>query len=639
MRDRSLPLIYLLVLVMLHACGGGEAARRKRWQQRKAQELMPATLQPPTTYESEARTARVRVYAGHQYRAQNLHWAERVHARLDAANQFLVPAFGIRLEVVEMKEWQQQTTGDDLDAMLDELIAMDPGTDVDWVIGMASAVSATTTTFHRLGMAMPLSRHMVLRGYSDVDDREAIGRTLDQLGAAAREHLLAARKQHLLTAVLLHEWAHTLAAMHLTTPGTMMSAMYSKDVTGFAAESEGLIRAVLAARPAASASANHTAAQAANRPAIAEMQALRRYLAAHPSARWDAAERAALERLLASIELPADTAPGADGSPDARSHGARGIPAEAEAQLARVRALAEQGNTDQAAAALGELLTAYPAHTEFRRAACALWLAKEGASETATGHCLRVGALDPADPAGELLLARFHVRAGNVARAGEILDRVRARIPTLEHDQERAWRTLVAMYQSMNAVTWTEQAVAVAPAAVDTGEAVAWAAQIRRRYGLPPGAARHRIAPADEDAYVQAVRVVLDLVYAGKHAEARTAALAALRRFPGAPGVHGALCDLALRQGRYAEARGQCRRAVAAYDDASWPHYLLGIVELRYRRTAAGIRALERAIALDPELRQAYHALDKALARKQDAAAQERLRKTYRVRFGVPMPR
>ena len=640
MRNRSLRLISLLAFAMLHtsACGSSPGARQTRWQQRKAQTLMPARLQPPARYEREVRTARVRVYAGHQYRAQNLRWAERVQARIDAANQFLVPAFGTRLEVVEIKEWQQQTAGDDLNPLLDELVALDPAEDVDWVIGLASAISASTTSFHRLGVARPLSRHMILRGYTDVEDREVIEPMLDRLSAAAREHLLAARRQHLLTTVLLHEWAHTLAVMHLTTPGTMMSRNYARSISGFAPQSEDLIRTMLTARlgppdGSGEGTAQSTAHSTAEGSLAAEVLALRRYLEEHAPDGWVAAERAEIEQLLAAAA--AHEAPGQA----AESRAARGVPAEAEAQLGRVRSLARQGHTDQAVAELDDLLAAYPAHTAFRRAACELWLAKEGASETATGHCLRVSALDPADPAGELILAGFHAGAGDVARAGEVLEQVRARIPTLAQGQEQAWRALVAMYQRMNAVTWAEQAVAVAPAGVDAGEEVAWAQELRRRYGLPPNGKRHRIAPADEGAYVQTVRGVLDLVYAGKYDAAQAAAREALRRYPGAPGVYGALCDLWLRKGRYAEARGQCRRAVVAYDEASWPHYLLGIVELRYRRTAAGIRHLERAIALDPDLRQAYHALGKALARKQDAAARERLDQTYRARFDVPLPR
>jgi predicted Zn-dependent protease len=134
------------------------------------------------------------------------------------------------------------------------------------------------------------------------------------------------------------------------------------------------------------------------------------------------------------------------------------------------------------------------------------------------------------------------------------------------------------------------------------------------------------------------VREALAQVYRGEHAAAERTARQALARHRDAPGLHGALCDLELRRKRSAAARTHCQKALAIYDQASWSHYLMGILELQARKNASGIRHLERAIELDPELRQAYHALHQAYGRAQDRAAQDRVNGAYQQRFGQSLP-
>lgn len=676
-------LVSALVLAQLAACAPSPAVQLRRAQEAQARQLMPARLQPPRVFpvadgadgaaaqasgaeaggasgaapggasgaaaddgggDGGIRRARVRVYASDAHRAQSRRWEQSFRIQLDTANQYLIPAFGIRLDMVEVVPWTRQGTGDDLGAMLAELEARDPGTDVDWVVGLVTALSSTSASFHELGVARALGRHMVLRGHSDLEERALVNEHLDRLNEAERADLLEARKQHRQAVVLLHEWAHTLGGIHETASGTIMSQGYDSQAAGFSPQTLALIRVVLEARMGA-------AGQDAQ---PAQARVLRRHLASSTWSGWHADERAALDQLLAGYEAGAQAQQGQAGSGQPAGAagaeagaGVSGIPDEARPLYDRARALARGGQVAQAQQELGGLLLAYPAHTELRLAACELALAGEGPgrevpaepSEQARAHCLRVAALDPGDVRGELALARHHLQAGQGARAGQVLDGALARLPAMGAAAGPAWQALVGMYQGMNAVTWTERAVAAAPPGVDTGPASRWALEVRRRYGLPPRAKRFRIAPDQEGAYLQQVRTVLNQVYAGKHAEARTAARQGLRTFPDAPGLLGALCDLAVRQGQYGAARGHCQRALAGYDEASWAHYLLGIIELRFRRTAAGIRHLQRAIELDAALRQAYHALDKALARRKDAQAQERLRQVYRERFGQAMPR
>jgi predicted Zn-dependent protease len=74
---------------------------------------------------------------------------------------------------------------------------------------------------------------------------------------------------------------------------------------------------------------------------------------------------------------------------------------------------------------------------------------------------------------------------------------------------------------------------------------------------------------------------------------------------------------------------------VAAYPEESWALYLLGAILLREPgSTPAGVEKLKRAIAVDPELSQAWRTLGKAYARGHDNAAFDQLARDYQAKFG-----
>ena len=627
-------------------------------RQQNISRLTPKRIDPGTPRHKEALyTGKIRVYADQQYRAQNLRWQERVAAELDAVNQYLIPAYGLRLTIVDMLPWQRQQSGDDLETAMAELEALDGAADVDWVLGLISALSSATSSFHQLGVARPMGQHMLLRGYSDIDERKQIRRILDGVEQSRVDRLLDERRWHQRTALMMHEWAHTLGAMHLTGEGHIMSGNYDPQASTFHPSSDGLIREVLPVRMQKPRTAAHQVAQA---------RVLQSYVGGTDFAGWVASERQTLLDFAAGLisDASGDTAT-ADAS---RAAGA--LPEEARAPFANVQALVRQKSYARAQEELGQLITAYPAHIELRLAACRISLAESGPSDQAKARCARVGQLDPYEIGGELLLAQALYEADRIGEAGAILAQARDRIakqgagstlrasPDLDPSNGRSepaasasrasasrasasWQQLMTLYRQMKAVTWSEEAIAKAPAGADPAPFSLWATQMRHRYGLPPARGRRKplVAIDQEGKYLDQVRQILNRVYAKDYAAARQEARAAERAYPRAPGIASALCDLELRQQNFAAARRHCQRALRSYERGSWAHYLLGIIALRERKNAAGIRHLQRAIALDPELRQAYHALGKAYDRRGDSDGRKRLAEAYEGRFGQPLPK
>src|SRR6266852_1735649 len=88
-------------------------------------------------------------------------------------------------------------------------------------------------------MGALFGRHLVLRGMFSLEETRALESVLDQLPREEREALLRERRLHKETAVLLHEWAHTLGAFHEHTTGSLMSPMYEPSQSGF---SPGIVR-------------------------------------------------------------------------------------------------------------------------------------------------------------------------------------------------------------------------------------------------------------------------------------------------------------------------------------------------------------------------------------------------------------
>lgn len=589
----------------------------------KRPKFAPAPMVPRRNHESEVHKAKLRVFGDHEFRAQQVDWQREVRVMIDDANQMLVPEFGVRLEVVDFQEWTRQAPDGDLSKMLSELEDRESGADVDWVIGMVSAHSQASSDVTELGAARPLGKHFIMRGYNDTAEHKLLS---DEISS----EVARLRKQHKQKTVFLHELGHTLGSLHANgIRSAVMNSRYSDKVTEFAAANSAVITEVLSERM--------------QRPAdpLREAKVLRKLIEVDtPWPGWAPAEHADVLERAKSLAAEASGTDGAGGDPKAAETGTEAgkIPPRAGILYRRVGELLRKGETDAAWAELQALMQAYPAQVEFRMTACQLWMRQKPLGEEAQLHCQRVGELDPANIAGELMLAAGYVQASKLPDAHALLTGVLTRIKGLPDKQQELWNGVAAIYRGLSAVTWAEAAIAAAPEGVDTAPLRTWTRTTRRRYGLPKNGKRHGITPEREGEYITQVRAVLQLTYAKQYKKARKLARKGLRQFKNGPGFLGALCDLEYRARNYPGAHGRCSAALRYFGDASWSRYLMGILELRKKRNQSGIKHLRRAIANDPDLKQAYHALYQAYARVRNKKAMSELRANYYDRFGVPLP-
>jgi biopolymer transport protein ExbD len=219
----------------------GEGKSRKQAQHDTLTSFLPAPLATEGTYQGPIKDATLRVYADNAYRAQNLDWRDAFGQSVEYANQVLGPQFGLRL-VVDYREWNHHAPANSLADNLEELIKLDAGDDAFSVVGLTSSLSLVSATFDQLGYATVPGRHMMLRGYADLEERKAFMAAFPDLPAEERERAHVVRRQHKAAAVLLHELAHNLGVGHETIDYTLMNAGYSEKAADFTAEARATMR-------------------------------------------------------------------------------------------------------------------------------------------------------------------------------------------------------------------------------------------------------------------------------------------------------------------------------------------------------------------------------------------------------------
>jgi predicted Zn-dependent protease len=131
----------------------------------------------------------------------------------------------------------------------------------------------------------------------------------------------------------------------------------------------------------------------------------------------------------------------------------------------------------------------------------------------------------------------------------------------------------------------------------------------RRRLGIPSGGTAFVLRREDEQAYADAFNGVGALIVDNKLKDAQKNLDTALKKFPGAPGLLTASCELAWREGRLRQATKRCTDSLAVMDDQPRAHYLLGCVQAELGQPDRAIASLKRAIDLDGRERSYWESL------------------------------
>ena len=193
--------------------------------------LEPTALTVPAGhFAAKVTPVRIRFHVDDEYRSSTPRAQDRLIQMIAATNQVAERAFGIRFEIEGFKRWDRRSSATSLYPVMEELEKHDPGTDVDWVVGLVAPLPLVSTSIHDLGMARTLGRHFVLRGMTSIEEMDGLREAFPVLKRVAPDELTALysrRKQHKEVVVFLHEWLHTLGGIHVGTPARILCPTYS----------------------------------------------------------------------------------------------------------------------------------------------------------------------------------------------------------------------------------------------------------------------------------------------------------------------------------------------------------------------------------------------------------------------------
>lgn len=567
---------------------GGTPKRYNRHEAARAYavELWPAPLELPSAPHHRARVLKARVYVDQAYR-QGPVWRKRATHLIAEANGYLGPAFGVQL-AAELVLWDRAAEGNTLGALLDELAAKDRGDDVAWVIGLVAAPPRFTRSHHELGIARLLGKHMIVRDMNDAEEAHAIDKALGTLEERDRIALYGVRKEHKQLVVFVHEWAHTLGAIHERADGRIMNPTYDVKASAFSESTARLIELGLALR-----SIRGDDAQAENEREVvrAKMRALLGEDAELAESDWWAEDR---ERLMVGLDGGTVAADSADAS--ARS---AKLPKAAEWAYRRAAEAMARDAWDEAWTELEPIAEAYGQVAEVQRLACGL--AGQGVKALgAQAGCVRLLAIYAADPTTD----------------------------------SSAWIELAGLLLAQHQLSLADRALVRAGDDAAAKELAQRALSLRRRAGLPPDGARVGIPIEAEAEYLARWSALYGQGAGGELAQILVGVDAALERYPKAPGLWALRCGALAVTGKTKKAREACALALAGWEDAVLAHFFSAQLG---GKDGEVIRHWERVVELDPEQESAWRALDeryRQAGRPDDRAA---LRKRFEERFGRPM--
>lgn len=231
-----MKMVRLLACACLAACISpvmtfGEGKSAKQAQHDTMASFGPARLATDEKWNGEVTTKTIRVWADNEYRTQNRNWQKTFEEPLELANVVITPLLGLRL-VAEFAVWERHVPSATLEEHIAALIEHDPGNDVFGVVGLTSSLPLVSSTFEQLGVASMDGRHIVLRGYADLEERKMYANAFPDLRADERELALVHLRHHKSAVILLHELGHNFGVDH-EAEATIMSASYSNHATSF----------------------------------------------------------------------------------------------------------------------------------------------------------------------------------------------------------------------------------------------------------------------------------------------------------------------------------------------------------------------------------------------------------------------
>jgi predicted Zn-dependent protease len=596
--------------------------------------LYPAPLLVEGKMSEAARILSVRIYAEPQFRKQNEGWQLRYFKLVEQAGHYLHGALGIDLEIVQMKDWPGEASFASLDGALLALEAIDRAEDVDLVIGLVASNQVAVTSFHQMGTARILGRYMVLRGLDESEEMQAMSRAVGKAAGEDRDRVFEARLRHKQVSMLLHELGHLLGGLHVSDPESLMFAEYNDRMRGYGDANEKLMDLVVAARDPKKKTPD-TEKQL--------LEAVAAHLKGSEYAGWGGYDRERMIAILLGDEKTRAKATDRDLSRDeeaARGGGEdkdtpRVGPKTENEKLKDASDLAHAGNFESAWIILKPISESHLNDAELQAFACQLGAIQEPKEEASLDRCRHALSISNKEIAPALYTAYLLTQKNESKEALATMREAEKRLAAQKDPKTDLWPFLAELYQSVNAITFAEEAAEKSADKERTKNVRAWAEQARRIFGLARDKATELGVPPEREADYIARRMALEKLLAdAKASDAEKLSTELRSEFPKMPAGEDELCEWTVRRRAFPKARAICDRAIHLNPASAKPHVMLAMIAFSTGSPAAAIPHLERAIELDPDARDVWSMLHGVYRATHKADRAKDLARRYQDRFG-----
>jgi predicted Zn-dependent protease len=384
----------ILVLLCLGACAHQKSPEELRRDAQRAQLQLsaPAELDDGDREWRSFKTLRTRFYYDPAFAQLEGDVQEHVTDRVHRVNEALKTALHTQLDVESVRALPTAPPGQvDLDATLIKLSEQDPGADVDLVIALVGALPIATFSFHDLGRAKVLGKHIAVRSMSNHAELRALD-TFDALEPEERSRMYQQRKRHKEATVMLHEIGHSLGALHTTDANDIMHASYEHTMQTFSPHNVDLMQLALDER----------LRSAEDQDLQVLATAMKNRVLAAPAELFLERERSEHLAMLEAVIAPA-AAPKTARASTPRSAASRDVSAlsdEDKKRIADVDAKHASGDSHGAYKGLSELADKYP-HSHFlQHEACDAGMKLRKSFKEIRAYCDRVAAAVAAPAAG-----------------------------------------------------------------------------------------------------------------------------------------------------------------------------------------------------------------------------------------------
>lgn len=570
------------------------------WYQRGRQQDYLKSVSPTETFEApkaapevpEVRDVGIRVYADAAFRRQ-LNWKGKFELRLDRVNNVL-SQFGIRLKVVDYWDWKRESPDNSPEQMLVELQTKEPEPppNIVWVVGLVSANQGFTSNQH-IGLANILGRHFVVRDMVDASEYDTLQRNLDLLSSAEKESAYNARKAHKEVSVFLHEWAHTLGAVHIRGDNWIMNPEYSHRLMEFCPQNQEIIR--LGLKQLLS---DHLDLAGWRKELLA-------FLRTADQSQWDLA---AFKRMIADLDSPAQDVT-IDRSP------------QDVALFNKAVELANKGKIEEAWTALELLIVRYPTDANVLSLSCHVSARRDLKADSTREQCSKATARSDATRYSWRALAMSLLERKETEPLVDALAATRKAHLEAKDVPREDWLLLSELHSLAGYFTYAEQFLDRAGDGPENRERRAAIQTARHRVGLARGVTLPGMTPDREGVYTTRVLEMFNAFTTAPSERTIQNASALLKDYPDIPGPLAAMCEVERLRNHRKQARSLCEKALKIDAEAIYAHFSLGLLDVTQNKTDAAVRHMRQAIVLDPQWKDPWTVLQRvygALGRKDD---------------------